>query len=109
MTRRFTQTVQAEQDIDAIAEYLAQRESIDLAIRFYDAAWTSFDRIADAPGKGRTRESPDPELAGLRSWPVDGFPSLRAFYVPTPDGIRVLRVLHGARDIDTELEQRPGL
>jgi toxin ParE1/3/4 len=32
----------------------------------------------------------------LRSWPLDNY---LIFYKPLPDGIEVLRVLHGARDL----------
>jgi toxin ParE1/3/4 len=44
---------------------------------------------------GRTRD----ELApGIRSFP---FSRYLLFYLPISDGIDVVRVLHGARDVDT--------
>lgn len=46
------------------------------------------------------RESRKPELVGIRTWAVDGFPNHVAFYRTIEGGIEVIRVLHGARDID---------
>jgi toxin ParE1/3/4 len=45
-----------------------------------------------------------PRLADLRRWPVSGFPNHLIFYQPTEGGIEVVRVLHGARDLATMLE-----
>ncbi len=50
--------------------------------------------MATQPMMGRARD----ELAlGVRSFP---FGRYVVFYVPLDDGIDVVRVLHGARDID---------
>jgi len=40
------------------------------------------------------------QLEGLRRFPVHGFESYLIFYLPHPEGMDVIRVLHGARDID---------
>jgi plasmid stabilization system protein ParE len=37
---------------------------------------------------------------GLRYWPVPGFERYLVFYVPTSARIDVVRVMHGARDLD---------
>ena len=51
--------------------------------------------LAEQPGIGRRRD----ELApGLRSLPVGSYV---VFYRGRGDGIEVIRVLHGARDINT--------
>lgn len=51
--------------------------------------------LAQTPKIGTLR----PELrTNLRSFPVGRY---IVFYLPLPDGINVIRVLHGARDIDT--------
>jgi toxin ParE1/3/4 len=41
-----------------------------------------------------------PELAGLRRLPVKGFNDYLVFHLPHSGGIDVIRVIHGARDID---------
>jgi toxin ParE1/3/4 len=43
-------------------------------------------------------------MAGLRSWAIRGFATFLVFYRPTQRGIEVIRVLHGARDLDAILE-----
>ncbi len=43
-------------------------------------------------------------LAGLRSWPVKGFPAIRIYYLRSGQALRIVRVLHGKRDIDPMLE-----
>lgn len=49
--------------------------------------------LAERPELGRAR----PDLAvGLRSFPVGAY---LLFYRATPDGIRLIRVLHGARNL----------
>jgi len=40
------------------------------------------------------------DLSGLRSLPVQGFEKHLVFYRPPKEGIEVVRVLHGARDLD---------
>jgi toxin ParE1/3/4 len=44
-------------------------------------------------------------LKGLRSWPLTSVGPYVIFYIPQPDGIEVVRVLHGARNIDRELRR----
>jgi toxin ParE1/3/4 len=48
------------------------------------------------------------ELEGLRVFPVKGFANYLLFYRPFPRGIELIRVLHGARDIPSILQQNPG-
>ena len=53
-----------------------------------------FHLLAESPGIGRLR----PELApGLRASPVEDY---LLFYRQAATGIEIVRVLHGARDID---------
>ena len=39
-----------------------------------------------------------PDLAGMRKWRVKDFDNFLIFYLPRPDGVSIVRVLHGARD-----------
>jgi len=43
-------------------------------------------------------------LAGLRCWPVKGFEDLLVFYLVHPDALRIVRVLHGKRDLKKILQ-----
>ena len=38
------------------------------------------------------------ELAGLRKWRVKDFDNYMIFYMPRPDGVSIVRVLHAASD-----------
>ena len=95
----------AYQDMEDTANYLAAR-SPDAADRFVDACVADFGRLAEMPGMGRLREFKDPKAANLLSWPVTGFGNYLIFYRPVEDGIEVLHVIHGARDIDAIFEAR---
>jgi toxin ParE1/3/4 len=98
----FTLSSRAEQDITEIADYLA-RESLDAAVRFYDQVPVALSSLARNPGMGKPVLLKDPTLTGVRIWRIDGFPRVLVFYHATQRGIRVVRVLHGARDIDSTL------
>jgi toxin ParE1/3/4 len=95
----------ADRDLDDQAAYLASEASLETALRFYDAAAATFEKIARMPGIGERRDSIKPRLAGLRVWRIEGFEKHLIFYQPTDGGIDIVRVLHGARDIDTVLDE----
>jgi toxin ParE1/3/4 len=94
---------QARRDIDEIADFIAQ-DSVAAGRRFYDSAQQAFRDLVATPGMGRLREFRNPRMAGVRSWAIRGFERFLVFYRPTDHGIEVLRILHGARDIETTLE-----
>lgn len=89
----------ADRDLDDQAAYLAHEASLETALRFYDAAGVTFERIARMPGIGERRESDNPSLAGLRVWRVQSFESHLVFYRQAGELVEIVRVLHGARDI----------
>ena len=93
----------AARDIDEQAEHLAQ-ESESLAERFITAATRTIQDIAGMPGLGSVYPVASTTLQDLRTWPIRGFRKYLVFYVPLEDGIEVIRVLHGARDIERILE-----
>jgi toxin ParE1/3/4 len=104
MTPRYNLLPAADRDLDDQAGYLAQHASLEVALRFYDAAAASFATLARMPAMGERWRSAAPRLEGLRVWRVEGFPKHLIFYRPSTDGIDVVRVLHGAHDLDTALE-----
>jgi toxin ParE1/3/4 len=107
MTPRVSVLPAADRDIDGQAEYLMREASLETALRFYDATAATFDKLARMPSMGERRESSNPRLAGLRVWRIDGFPNHLLFYRPIEGGIEIIRVLHGARDIDAVLDPEP--
>lgn len=71
------------------------------AIRFIKAFKSTVDLLARTPTLGRVR--PGLGLSETRSWRVSGFNNYLIFYEVLPDRLRLLRVLHGARDLQAEL------
>lgn len=79
-------------DIAEIRDYIADDSELQ-ADAFVDRLDANFQLLAEQPGLGRHRD----ELApGLRSFP---FGRYVIFYESVSDGICVVRVLHGARDL----------
>jgi toxin ParE1/3/4 len=91
---RIERTTQANLDLLEIYNYYAEQRSADAAERMLRSIADTCEQIAAMPGMGRSRE----ELApGLRSFPSGSY---ILYYRPLEDGIRLLRVLHGARNIE---------
>jgi toxin ParE1/3/4 len=88
----------ARRDLVEIVAYLAER-SEGAARRFRVEAEATFTRLAGMPGMGTRYEPDEPAYAELRYFPVSRFPRYLVFYRSLPDGIEVVRVLHGSRDI----------
>lgn len=84
-------TSRAHLDLIEIALHIAQ-ENPSAAGRWLDKIGGACAMLASMPKLGRKR----PDIASqLRSFPLGNYV---IFYPPVPEGIQVLRVLHGARD-----------
>ena len=89
---RIVRTPEADRDLWEIVLYIAA-EHEQAAYRLIDTIDEKLDMLAQFPHAGVER----PELLkDLRSFPVGRY---LIFYRPIEDGIEVLRVLHGARDL----------
>lgn len=103
MKRRVVRTGLVEVDLLEHLDYIAVNNP-DAALRFVDTVEQAFARLSEMPEIGSLREFANPRLAGVRAWPVPKFSRYLIFYPVTQDSIRILRVLHGARDIPSLLE-----
>jgi toxin ParE1/3/4 len=74
-------------------------DNLPAAHRFYSAIQEAYREIRRFPYIGVKRHFKEP---GIRSWRVRGFPHL-VFYRPASDRVEIVRVLHGAMDLDREL------
>jgi toxin ParE1/3/4 len=45
-----------------------------------------------------------PALRRLRRWPVKGFDNWLVFYLPRRNGVEIVPLIHGARDIESLLD-----
>jgi toxin ParE1/3/4 len=68
--------------------------------RFVAALRATEELLLERPGIGTPRDYGNPALAGMRWHSVKGFRKYLIFYLPRSDGIEIVRVLHGARDLD---------
>lgn len=89
---------QAEADILEIWEYIAE-DSVVEADRWVDKLDEKFALWATQPMMGRTRDELSPGIRSLI------FGRYVVFFEPLPNGIDVVRVLHGSRDIDAAFAQ----
>lgn len=96
----------AEADIDEIADTIARR-NLAAGRGFYDAILADLQQLSAMPRMGARRRAKTPTLKGLRSWPVGGYRNYLIFYFPIDNGIDVLRVLHGAREVDRIIDSGP--
>jgi len=90
----------ARRDLVDIFRHYTVSASHSVARRFLVQAEATFLRLAKMPGIG-TRYNPDePLYADLRDFPISRFPKYIVFYRPMEAGVELIRVLHGARDLD---------
>jgi toxin ParE1/3/4 len=73
MTRRYHVLPAADRDLDDQAAYLAAEASLEIALRFYDAANIPFGKIASTPGIGERWPSSSPRLTGPRICRIEDF------------------------------------
>ena len=99
MPHEISRSTQAKRDLEEQIDYL-KSHSDDAAHRFLDAAEHTFAFLAKNQGAGQLCRFQGPQATGIRAWPVDGFRNHLVFYRPTAEGVDIVRVLHGARDIE---------
>jgi toxin ParE1/3/4 len=89
----------AEQDILRQVEWYAEKGLADIARRFHTATLDAVDALLAMPEAGPPKSSRNPQLTGLRMWPVKGFDEFWVYYLIRPELLTVVRVLHSKRDI----------
>jgi toxin ParE1/3/4 len=80
----------------------------EIAVRFRDSVRRTVRWLRQHPLVGPQYRLSNPQLQSLRSWPVAGFEAIRIYYLVNEDSIRIVRILHGKRDVRRVLE-REGL
>lgn len=94
MNPEVSKSPEAFRDLDDIAAYIGL-DNPQAALRFLDSLQIRFHLLASSPGIGRLR----PDLGtGIHGFPVEDY---TIFYRQVSTGIEIVRVLHGARDIET--------
>ena len=88
----------AELDLLDIWDYIAD-DSFERADEFLDRIESKLQALARTPGMGKRRKE---LLPGLQSFPIGNYV---VFYRASEDGIDVIRVLRGSRDIEEIFRQ----
>ena len=95
MANRFRKLPQADHDLDSIWSFIAS-DSVLAADKQIARIGEIFEMLVRNPLAGRERR----ELrADLRSFPVGSYV---IFYVPLPDGVEIVRVMHGRQDVGAD-------
>ena len=89
----------AKRDLIEQFVWYAENASIEVAERFLKATDATLDRLAKAPEIGIPVLAERDELHGLRRYPVRGFEKMLLFYFPLSNGVDLVRVVHGSRDL----------
>ncbi len=97
---RVFKRVAAKRDLTDHFVFLGESAGMDTARRFLHATNVSFEALARMPAMGAQRRFRNPRWSSVRAWPVKGFERYLIFYRPITDGVEILRVIHGARDIE---------
>ena len=104
----YVRTAAREDILRQYSYYLIEKDAAGAAERFLEAVQTAIEMLCRMPQAGAPKLLENPKLAGLRSWPVRGFPAMRIYYLYASDELRIVRVLHGKRDISPLLEEDAG-
>lgn len=91
-------------EINQQLEYLEEQAGSETAERFLDQLMASAGTLADMPRIGHLCGFRRAGLRRVRRWSVKGFPNWLIFYLPLRDGVEILHVMHGARDIERLLD-----
>lgn len=96
----------AKRDLIAQWVWYAESSGIDTADRFLEAADSAASVLASQPEAGYRFAVRKAELEGMRRFPVlDGFEKILLFYFPLEDGIELVRVVQGNRDLERLLRE----
>jgi toxin ParE1/3/4 len=90
-------TPRASMDLIEIWNYIAD-DSADNADSFVDYLQEVMQRLSRNPRMGRRRDELSP---GIRSFPIQRY---LIFYREHSGALEIVRVLHGARDVDGSFE-----
>jgi toxin ParE1/3/4 len=91
---------EAWDDMRTIVAYIAT-DNPDAAQRFVPALEETYAQLEALPGMGSVRQFRRKDLKGVRMVPVTGFENYLMFYSTTGTRVKVLRILHAARDFPT--------
>ena len=108
MSKRLNFRPRSVADVLRQRDWYVQQFAYEAAARFVEAVNLTADRVLEMPGIGRSERVGSNALAGLRSVAIEGFEEIRLYYLDTHDELKIVRVLHTAREVDGLLEADKG-
>jgi toxin ParE1/3/4 len=88
-------------DILEQADWYEQRSGEALAERWGNKVASALIRIEKNPNSGAKCNFNAEQLRGIRRMPIAGFPRHLIFYRVEGDEVKIFRVVHGARDLES--------
>jgi len=108
VSARYLIRPRADRYLEDQAYYLSTKASPTVGHRFLVAAHETFSLLATQPEIGWHPRSRNPELNSLRVFRISAFKKMLVLYRPISEGVEVLRVIHGSRNL-LALLRREGL
>jgi toxin ParE1/3/4 len=102
----YTVKPKADRDLDDYAAYLAREASLEVALRFLAAGQETFALLAAHPNIGWSSRLKRSALKTLRVFRVKGFERMLILYGPFTNGVDILRVVHGSRNLQALFRRR---
>lgn len=106
MARVLKREAAARRDLIQQWVWYAEEASLEVAGRFLTAVDSTLETLALHPESGTRTIMNKTALQGMRRFPVsDGFEKNLLFYFPLQDGVDLVRVVHGSRDLERLLRE----
>lgn len=100
MKARVLRREAAKRDLTDQWIWYAENADFEIADRFLAEVESTLRLLSNQPGSGVAIPVRKAELQGIRRFPVsDGFERILLFYFPIENGIDLVRVIHGNRDL----------
>jgi toxin ParE1/3/4 len=104
---RVIKRVAAKRDLVDHFVFLGENASLEIARRFLQSANHTFEILARMPEIGASRKFRNAHFENVRMWRVNDFEKYLIFYRPLKEGAEILRVVHGARNLEDLFRKRP--
>jgi toxin ParE1/3/4 len=106
VSARYTVKPKADRDLDDYADYLAREANVDVALDFLSASHETFALLAENSNMGWASRLKNPALKMLRVFRVTSFEKMLILYRLLSDGVDILRVVHGSRNLGALFRRR---
>jgi toxin ParE1/3/4 len=93
----------ARRELERIAVLIGM-DRPSAARRFLAAVRKAYTSLAAMPEMGTRWEAESPRFSTVRYFAIPRYPNYVIFYRPFSDGVEILHILHGARDLGPLLE-----